>query len=158
MHKRAKMASMTLTRFLRSFVIVFLLHLLLDGFWHVGIMAEFYRVHMSPVLYGAVPSWSWTITVLEGINAVTLTYIVQSHLDQKRSLADVLWVGGLLGFTVVSSMNLLNMNFLGWWNIQLAAVDIAWGTVVGIVGAMAVIVTEQKKRKGFFALLKAKKW
>jgi uncharacterized membrane protein len=131
--------------------------LLLDGVWHAGIMADFYAHHMRAILGGAQPSLSWTLITLIGINAVTLTYMVQSHIEQKRSTADVLWVGALLGFTVASSINLLNLNFFGWWDITLVLVDTAWGTVAGMIGAMVILSMEPIRKKGIFGSLKRKK-
>lgn len=148
---------MTLPRFLRSFILVFVLFLLLDSFWHMGVMADFYLQHLAPALRGTKPSLEWGIVALLGINAVTATYIVQSHIDQKRSVADILFVGALLGFTVSASINLLNLSILGWWDIILVLTDTAWGVVVGVLGAMAVLVTTPKTKKGIFGFLKRKK-
>lgn len=149
--------SMTLPRFIRSYILVFVLFMLLDGFWHAGLMADFYADHLQPALMGARPTIDWAIVALIAINAVTTTYIIQNHIEHDRSIADLLFTGGLLGFTVAASINLLNMSLLGWWDIILVIVDISWGTALGILGAIAVFASSPKKKGGFFGFIKRKK-
>lgn len=146
------------SRFLRAFVTSFVLLLLLDGFWHGGVMADFYGQRLalihSPLAYMPL-SFSPFLLFLSAINAVTLSYFVLSHVEQKKPLADAAWIGALLGFTVTGSINFLNHTLLPRWDIVLVLVDTAWGTGSGIIAALAIAtVCSTKRHRGFFGMLK----
>ena len=147
------------TRFLRAFLVSFVLFALLDAFWHGNFMAGFYGQRLlvlNPSLAGVNLSFSPFILFVEAINAVALSYFVLSHKQCGKSLGDIVWIGALLGFTVTGTVNFLNHALMTRWDIMIALVDTAWGTASGIVTALAVATTcaEPQKAKGNFGFQK----
>ena len=143
---------MTPTRYLRAFVVSFVLFVLLDAFWHGGIMVEFYNQRLmllNPGIIGTPITFSPFILFIEAINAVALSYFVLSHIEDGKPLADAAWAGALLGFTVTVTLNFLNHVLIPEWDIVLALVDTAWGTVSGIIGALAIAVVCGERKKGW---------
>lgn len=144
-------------RFLRAFLISFVLFTLLDVFWHGGIMADFYNQRLSfinPAIVGTPISFSPFLLFVAAINAVALSYFVLTHIDDGKPMTDAAWIGALLGFTVGGTVNFLNHVLIPRWDIVLALVDTAWGTVVGIIGALAVATVCAEQKKGWFDWLK----
>ncbi|TSD00602.1 MAG: hypothetical protein Greene101449_74 [Candidatus Peregrinibacteria bacterium Greene1014_49] len=146
------------SRFLRAFITAFVLFLLLDAFWHGGLMADFYNqrlISLNPLLAGAMLGLSPGILFVNAINAVALSYFILTHIQHGRSLADAAWIGALLGFTVVGTVNFLNNTFIPRWDIVLALVDTAWGTASGLVVALAIAATcGEERRRGIFGWLR----
>jgi uncharacterized membrane protein len=150
---------MTYTRFLRSFFVAFVLLLLLDWFWHKGIMADFYGARLmmvNPGLdfagIGILPQ----MLFINLLNAVTVTYVVLHHKGEGSVLGNAAFVGGLLGLTVVGTLNFLNNAFVPAWDTALLMIDSAWGIVVGIIAGLSVAVTGIPEERGLFSLLKKK--
>lgn len=147
---------MTLTRYLRSFLVVFVLFLLLDAFWHNGLLKAFYAERLAmlnPALVSAPIGLMPQILFVNALNAITLTYVVLHHRSKGSYLAAAVFVGALLGVTVTGTVNFLNNAFVPAWDITLALVDTAWGLVVGIVGGLAAAVTGAEERRGLLARL-----
>ena len=138
----------------------FILFTVFDALWHGGLLADFYGQRLlllDPSTHGEVPGFSPFILFVEAINAVALSYFVLSHAPTGKPLADVAWIGALLGFTVSGSVNFLNHALLSHWDIVIALVDTAFGTIVGLVVALAIAFAcgeKPKKGKGILGLMK----
>jgi uncharacterized membrane protein len=151
---------MTYTRFLRSFIVAFVLFLLLDAFWHNGVMGDFYATRLvmlnptlDPMKVGLMPQ----ILFVNLINAVTLTYVVLHHKGEGSQLGNAAFLGGLLGLTVCGSINFLNNAFIPEWDTNLMLIDTGWGTIAGIVAGVAVAAVGAPDKKGVFARFFGKK-
>ena len=134
-----------------------MLFIVLDAVWHGGIMADFYGrrlLMLNPASGGMVPSFAPFIFLLEAINAVTLTYFVLHCAPSGKMTQDALWIGALLGFTVTGSVNFLNHTLMPWWDIQMALVDTAAGTLIGMITATVVAAVTQEHKRGFFGFLR----
>ena len=144
------------SRFIKGFILSFVLFVLLDAGWHGGVMADFYNQRlalMNPDLPGA-PGFSGWILFLEAINAFALTYFVLKVPTSKQPLNDGAWIGGLLGFVVTGSVNFLNHTLIPDWDVTLAIVDTAWGTALGLFAGIAVAAFCNEEKKGWFGWLK----
>lgn len=145
------------TRFLRAFIVSFVLFTLLDAFWHGGILADFYNqrlAYLNPALVGTPIGLSPFMLLAEAVNAITLSYFVLSHTDNKKPLDDAAWIGALLGFTVTGTANFLNHTLLIRWDIVMALVDTAWGTAASIITALAIAAVCSEKKKRWFGFLR----
>ncbi len=147
---------MTPTRFVKAFVVSFVLFTISDAVWHGGLMMSFYGQRlalMNPNVVGG-PSISPFIFLVQAINAVTFSYILLHCRPSGQPVCDAVWLGALLGFTVTGTVNFLNHALLPWWDIVLALVDVSWGTVNGaIAGAVVVFLCPPPERKGLWGLL-----
>ena len=148
---------MTTSRFIKGFIVSFILFVVLDGLWHGGLMVDFYSQRvllLNPGSNGVPPTATPFIIFLEAINAVTLTYVLFRGAKPANPLQDALWIGALLGFTVSVSINFLNHSLIPFWDIQLALVDTAWGTVMGAIVAFFVVsLCPSEKHRGLFGFL-----
>ena len=143
-------------KFFRGFLVAFILFVLLDAFWHGGVLAGFYNQRLmllNPDLVGVPVGLSPLLLAVNAVNALALTYFVLMHMDHGRSMADAAWVGALLGFTVVGTVNGLNHVLIPGWDMTMAMVDTAWGTCSGIIGALAVAVVAGRERGGVWGRL-----
>lgn len=144
-------------RYLRALLVAFVLFVLLDAFWHGGIMAGFYNQRLTfinPAIVGTPIGFSPFILFVAAINAVALSYFILSHIEDGKPMANAAWIGALLGFTVTATVNFLNHVLIPRWDIVLALVDTAWGTAAGIIGALAVATVCAEKKRGWFGWLR----
>ncbi|NOS66807.1 MAG: DUF2177 family protein [Candidatus Peribacteraceae bacterium] len=144
---------MTPTRFLKGFILSFVLFTLLDAVWHAGLMADFYNERLAvlnPGLGGA-PGFSPFILFLEAVNAAAITYFVLRTASNNRPLADGAMIGAILGFTVISSVNVLNHALIPGWDTTMVVVDTAWGTASGLVVGIGVAALCIPQKRGWFA-------
>ncbi|MSR87317.1 DUF2177 family protein [Candidatus Peribacteria bacterium] len=146
------------SRFLRAFATSFILIVLLDGFWHDGLMADFYMQRLAminPSLMGQPITFTPFIIFIAAINAVTMSYLILTQVDSKKPLRDAAWIGMLLGFTVSGTLNFLNHTLIVRWDIVLALVDTAWGTVTGLITALAIAsVCSKRRNKGLLGMMR----
>jgi uncharacterized membrane protein len=143
---------MTTTRFLKGFVLSFILFTLLDGVWHGGIMAQFYMDRLAVIAPGSggPTAFSPLMIFLEAVNAAALTYFVLRNASSRNPVGDGALVGLILGFTVISTVNGLNHTLIPGWDMTLALVDTAWGTVAGLLCGIAVATVCAEPKKGLF--------
>lgn len=144
---------MTTTRFLKGFILSFVLFTLLDAAWHGSIMADFYSQRLIVLNPGMItaPSFAPLILVLEAINAACITYFVLKTASNSTPLADGAWTGAVLGFTVIASVNVLNHVLIPGWDLTMVAVDTAWGTVTGLIAGIGVAALCIPQKRGWFA-------
>lgn len=147
---------MTYSRFLRSFLVCFVLLILLDAFWHSGVMADFYAARLLLLNPGVDPMSATLLPQLlfvNLLNAVTLTYVVLHHKGEGSAMGNAVFVGGLLGLTVVASINFLNNAFIPEWDTTLLLVDTGWGVIAGMVAGMTVAITGLPDKRSLFTRL-----
>lgn len=147
---------MTPIRFLKGFVLSFLLFTLLDAVWHTGIMAPFYDARLAVINpgLGGAPAFSEWLLFLEAVNAAALTIFVLRMASPTGSVGDGAWIGALLGFTVSGSINGLNHLLVPGWDTTLVMVDTVWGTVVGLIAGIAVAALCCESKRGWFAWMR----
>ena len=147
---------MTLSRFIKGWILSFVLFSLLDGVWHAGVMAAFYNERlalMNPGLSGP-PAFGPLLLALEALNAAAITVFVLKTASAKNALGDGAWIGAFLGLTVSGTLNGLNHILVPAWDATLAMVDTAWGTVVGLIVGIAVAALCCETRHGWFKWLR----
>lgn len=106
---------------------------ILDGLWLGLIAREFYRSQMVAVAadsFNLVPAVLFYFLYPLGVLFVALTPLAKSWKEALRRSA-------LLGLVAYGVYDLTNMATLKMWPVQLALVDVLWGTFVTAMAGLA---------------------
>lgn len=106
---------------------------ILDGLWLGLIAREFYRSQMVAVAadsFNLVPAVLFYFLYPLGVLFVALTPLAKSWKEALRRSA-------LLGLVAYGVYDLTNMATLKMWPVQLALVDVSWGTFVTAMAGLA---------------------
>lgn len=123
--------------FTKSFLILFVLFILLDFVW-IGFLAkDFYLNHLAKI--GRIENGKFQINYLAGalvyvLLAIAVITFVLPQLSAEETWMMVFAKGALLGLCVYGVYDLTNMATLRDWSWFLSIVDMAWGTFLcGVV-------------------------
>lgn len=115
--------------------------LVLDGLWLGLLMSGFYRDQLSAI--GRIengrfaPNWPAAIVVYVLLGAGLALFAAPRASGIETAAA----YGALFGLIVYGVYDFTNLATLRQYPLQLAIVDVAWGTVASAIGTMAVWVT-----------------
>lgn len=109
---------------------------LLDMLWIGGIARNFYKSRMGDMLeLHLVPGIIFYLIYAAGI-------VLFVNGSPAAAWQRTLLYGALFGFFAYSTYDLTNMATLRFWPVELAIVDIAWGTfVTGLSATLALMAS-----------------
>lgn len=111
---------------IKRYVIILLISLLVDMFWHVFIAPKLFRQQIGHLMVAKAKLYAGLIFYL--INATAILVFVVNPSLEKQSILYALEYGGLLGFSMYATYNFTNLALLRDWSIKLTLLDLAWGT------------------------------
>ena len=115
--------------------------MVLDGLWLGVVMAGYYRQQLAAIGRiengGFAPNWPAALVVYVMLGLGLATLAAPRATDVVAAAA----YGALFGFVVYGVYDFTNVATLRQYPLQLALVDVAWGTVASAVGAVAVWMT-----------------
>ena len=115
--------------------------MVLDGLWLGVVMAGYYREQLAAIGRiengGFVPNWpaAFAVYVFLGLGLAMLA------VPRATDVVSAAAYGALFGLVVYGVYDFTNVATLRQYPLQLALVDLAWGTVASAVGAVAVWMT-----------------
>ena len=125
--------------FLKQFITILPIFLLIDLTWLGLIMAKFYNDQLGTLARRAgealAPHWPSALLVYIAIPAGIALFV----LPRATGHLDALFFGALFGLVVYATYDLTNYATLANWPLQLVIVDIIWGMV--LCGAVALIAS-----------------
>ena len=122
-------------KFFAGYLAAAVVFLALDFVWLTQVASGFYRRRLGDVLLDTPNLWA-----AAGFYAVYVVGIVIFALApalRADSAARALFLGALFGFFSYSTYDLTNYAVLKGWSVTVATVDIAWGTCLSGVAALA---------------------
>jgi uncharacterized membrane protein len=124
-----------MTKYFASYAAIALLMLALDGLW-LGLLAkDFYQQGLGHLMADS-PRWLPAL-VFYGLYPVGLLYFAVLPQSQDAGLAQSLLRGALFGLFAYGTYDLSNLATLKGWPVQVAVVDIAWGTLASCLATLA---------------------
>lgn len=125
----------------KSASIAFVVILVLDLIWFKFVAGRFYLEQVTGIgriSEGAFAPVIWAALVVYlclGIGAGTF---VDPLVRQADSLWAVACIGSLFGFVVYGVYDFTNLAILKDWPLKLVLVDVAWGSFINAVAALAI--------------------
>ncbi len=131
-----------MTHTLVSFAAAGAAFVVLDGLWLGVLMRGFYRDQLGPLARmsggSLAPLW-WAAAVVYVLLALGIVGLVASRATSPASAAG--W-GALFGLVVYGVYDMTNMATLRGWPLQVALVDMVWGTAAcAAAGWFTVVVS-----------------
>jgi uncharacterized membrane protein len=122
-------------RTIAGYAATLIVFLVIDAIWLATVAVEMFRQSLGPILRDQ-PNWGAALTF----------YLIYAggiyELAVRPGAASASWTtaarnGGILGLTAYATFDLTNLTIISGWTPGLAVVDIAWGTVVTTIAAVA---------------------
>jgi uncharacterized membrane protein len=116
--------------------------LVIDAVWLASVAVDMFRQSLGPILrdqpnmgaalafYLIYASGLYALAVRPGVTCATWTTAARN--------------GGILGLTAYATFDLTNLAIISGWTVGLAISDIAWGTAVSTIAAVAGYATEAR--------------
>jgi uncharacterized membrane protein len=124
-----------MTKYLASYAAAALLMLALDGLW-LGLLAkDFYQQGLGHLMADS-PRWLPAL-LFYGLYPMGLLYFAVLPQSQDAGLAQSLLRGALFGLLAYGTYDLSNLATLKGWPVQVAVVDMAWGTLASCLATLA---------------------
>ncbi len=129
-----------MTRWIWTYGAALLTVAALDGVWLGFVARNFYQREMAAVAadsFRVLPAVLFYLGYPAGVLALALHPL-------PDTLGTAVLRAALLGLLVYGTYDLTNMVTLKAWSLQLALVDVAWGTfITAVVGAVAYSVLQR---------------
>ena len=128
--------------YLYAYVSTLVVFLLCDMAW-LGTMANrLYRPTLGDMMLGSpdLPA----AAAFYGIYPIGLVIFAVLPALKSASLPEAALSGALFGFFTYMTYDLTNQATLRNWTLQLSAIDIGWGTLLGAISATAACWTTTK--------------
>jgi len=113
---------------IKTYLIAFLVFLVIDLLWLGVIAKRFYFRHLEPFFAEKI-NWPAAFIFYLLFVAGILIFAVMPAIE-KQSLQRAIVYGALFGFFTYASYDLTNLATLRNWPIIIVIVDILWGTVL----------------------------
>lgn len=127
-------------RTIDGYAATLLAFLVIDAIWLASVAVNMFRQSLGPILrdqpdIGA--ALAFYLIYAGGLYALAVRpgAIGASWKTSARN-------GGILGLTAYATFDLTNLAIISGWTLGLAIVDMAWGTVVSMIAAVAGYATE----------------
>lgn len=122
-------------RFIIAYIAVAVVFLVLDALW-LGVFAlGLYRRELGPLLLDKPNLAIAAVFYLLMVGGVVLLAVLPA-LD-NGGWARALWMGAVLGLVAYATYDITNLSTLRNWSLTVTLADLAWGTVVTAVSAVA---------------------
>jgi uncharacterized membrane protein len=124
-----------MTKYIAAYAATLIVMLILDLLW-IGVIAKPMYQQGSGHLMSEQPRLAVAVAFYL-LYAVGLVVFAVAHGGVSGSWKTAALYGGMFGFFAYATYDLTNLATLRDWPVGLAAIDIAWGTAVSAVCAVA---------------------
>ncbi len=122
-------------RFVIAYIAVAVVFLVLDALW-LGVFAlGLYRRELGPLLLDKPNLAIAAVFYLLMVGGVVLLAVLPA-LD-NGGWTRALWMGAVLGLVAYATYDITNLSTLRNWSLTVTLADLAWGTIVTAVSAVA---------------------
>ncbi len=115
--------------FWKIYFIGLVVFLAIDAIWLGLIAKNFYQKYMGVLMKSNI-NWLAAFLVYALFIVGLTLFVIMPGLD-KKSLINVLVLGGLFGLVAYGVYDLTNLATLKQWTLVVTVVDMLWGMVVG---------------------------
>ena len=115
-----------------AYVVIIVVMLVLDALWLGWIAKDFYRRGMRRAIVFEVRWWAAVLFYL--LHAAGVLYFAVSGVG---AFSPALFRGAFFGLATYGTYNLTNLATVKNWPVGVAALDMAWGTLLTMLSALA---------------------
>lgn len=136
------MATLFTLKFLKIAGISIVLFVLLDYLWLAVIAARWYRQTLGH-LAQLDPEGKIMFNIPMGLIAqvvisIGLSVVIVAFLQLDNRLMTAVLSGAFLGFVIYATYDFTNLSFVKGWPLWIALLDVAWGTLQGVLAGLYV--------------------
>lgn len=129
-------------KFLKTAVIAAVVFIALDIIWLSVVAAPWYRKALG-YLASLDAGGKITFNIPHGLIAqlaitVAISVVVSMALQLDNRLVTAMLTGGFIGLAFYTCYDFTNLSFVKGWPLWISLIDLAWGTVQGVVGGLVV--------------------
>jgi len=117
--------------FLKSYLIAFVIFLLVDIIWLSVVASKFYKKHLG-YLMKEKPNYIAAL-VFYLVYIAGLVYLVILPAIQSGVITDAILGGLVFGFVAYATYDLTNLATIKEWPMLVTVVDLAWGSSLSII-------------------------
>lgn len=126
---------MNITRMTISFLLTFVVFLMVDMLWLGVIAKNIYQKYLGNFLTESV---NWTAAfIFYLIFVLGISIFVVYPSIHKDSVFNALYMGALFGFFTYATYDLTNLATLKGWPMQIVFIDIVWGSILSAIVSVA---------------------
>jgi uncharacterized membrane protein len=122
-------------RFVIAYIAVAVVFLVLDALWLGMFALGLYRRELGPLLLDKPNLSIAAVFYLLMVGGVVLLAVLPA-LD-NGGWTRALWMGAVLGLVAYATYDITNLSTLRNWSLTVTLIDLAWGTIVTAVSAVA---------------------
>jgi uncharacterized membrane protein len=132
---------MPITKLFISYALTFVVFFIVDMAWLGFIAKDLYKKYLGSLLSEQV---NWTAAVVFYLLFIVGVFIFAIMPSvEKNSVASAVILGVLFGFFTYATYDLTNLATLKGWHINIAIIDIIWGSVLtGIVSTAGFYIVK----------------
>jgi uncharacterized membrane protein len=129
-------------KFLKIALLSAVLFILLDFLWLAVIASPWYRNALG-YLSQLSAEGKITFNIPAGLIAqlaisFTLSFVIMLSLQVDNRLVTAMLVGGFIGLAFYACYDFTNLSFVKDWPLWISLIDMAWGTLQGVIGGVVV--------------------
>ena len=121
------------TQLLPCFVGIFASFLAIDALWLFFVAGDMFKRDVGAILREK-PDFLAALAFYVIYAAGLLALAVRPALESRKA-GDAVIKGAVLGFTAYATFDFTNLAIIKGWTLQLALVDLAWGTIASAFAA-----------------------
>jgi len=116
---------------LKTYIITFLVFIVLDAIW-LGFIAK--KLYAEKLGYLMKSNVNWIAAVIFYLIFIAgLVFFVVSPSITKESLSYALKAGLFFGFVTYATYDLTNLATIKDWPLSITFIDLAWGSTLGLL-------------------------
>ncbi len=119
---------MSFTKLILLYLLTTPVFFIIDLTWLIGIARGFYKREMGALLRTDIVWWAAILFYLLFIFGILYYAVLPAY--SAGSWTKALFLGAMFGFFTYMTYDLTNYSTTSGWSLQLAIVDIMWGTLL----------------------------
>jgi uncharacterized membrane protein len=129
-------------KLLKIAVISAVIFIVLDFLWLAVIASPWYKNALG-YLAQLSPEGKITFNIPAGLIAqlaisLALTFVIMLSLQLDNRLVTAVLVGGFMGLAFYACYDFTNLSFVKGWPLWISIIDLAWGTLQGLLAGIYV--------------------
>lgn len=121
------------TVLLRAYAAIFVSFLVVDGLWLTLVAVDLFKRDVGAILREKPDLMAAAAFYV--IYPGGLLWLAVRPALEKRNLTAALVCAAVFGFTAYATFDLTNLSIIKGWTLQLALIDLVWGTTASIIAA-----------------------
>lgn len=124
---------------MKDFIKILIIFFVIDGLWLKFYMGKKYDIMVPVIQKSPMVTKLWTAVLAYLLLGIGVRYLVMPNIKKETKYKDALFYGGIFGLVVYGVYDFTAASVFKNWDIQLAIIDILWGTFVSALVPLIVV-------------------